>query len=421
MRIAVFHPSFAEMGGAEVLVRAQALELSRLGHRVKVVSFALGKLPGSVGSDVELVELRRPFRAPAAPRVFFESATGVERALRAVLADAERVIAHHPPASELCARAGFAERTIFYCHEPPRALHRVAVSPRLDAFTRGSGTDESLAVAAYRRALRVDARRELVPFGVASFRRAEVRAVRALGAVWANSEFTRTLVAAVYGRSDAEIVPPFVSHAGAEGARRRRADGPLRLLVRSRLQPIKNVDAVLRAMKACLDRGLPIELDVVGEGQSRRRLEQIARELGLETEVRFHGFLPQREVERVSARAHVFALLPFDEPFGMVFVEAALSGQLVLGPDAGGPAEILREGGFLAPPEDPYAIADRIGEIFAAAPEELDSHWNRLARDCVDRYTARAFRERIDALLARNAAPGATASPPAFVRPPPAR
>lgn len=419
MRIAVFHPSFAEMGGAEVLARAQALELSRLGHRVRIVSFALGRLPGSVGSDVELVELRRPFRRPAAARAFFEAATGVERAMRAVLADADRVIAHHAPASELAARAGLAERTVFYCHEPSRALHRAAVSPRLDVFARRNGGHRSLAVEAHRRALRIDARRELVPLGATSFRNADVRAVRALGAVWANSAFTRTLVEAVYGRHDAEVVPPFVSDASAS-VRRRRSDGPLRLLVRSRLQPIKNVDAVLRAVRSCRDRGLSLELDVVGEGPSRRPLEQLARELRLEADVRFHGFLPRRESDRISERAHVFALLPFDEPFGMVFVEAALSGQLVLGPDAGGPAEILGEGGFLAPPEDPSAIADRIAEIHAAAPDELDARAERLARHCAERYSASAFRAQAEALLAKSATRGATASPKASVRPPPA-
>jgi glycosyltransferase involved in cell wall biosynthesis len=399
MRIAVLHPSFAEMGGAEVLARAQALELARLGHRVKIVSFALGKLPGSMGSDVELVELRRPFRQPAAPRAFFEGRTGVERGLRAVLSDAERVIAHHAPASELSVRAGFAERTIFYCHEPPRSLHRVAVSPRLDAFARSTSARESLAVEGYRRALRIDARRQWVPLGAAAFRHAETRAVGALGAIWANSAFTRSLVDAVYGRRDAQVVPPFVNDMPSANAPRPRAGGALRLLVRSRLQAIKNVDAVLRALRLGLDRGLELELDVVGEGQSRARLERLARELGIERQARFHGFLPRREAARVSERAHVFALLPFDEPFGMVFVEAALAGQLVLGPDAGGPPEILGDAGFLAPPEDPVQIADRIAEIHAAPPEELEARRERLSRHCLEHYTAGAFRKRAGELL----------------------
>ena len=202
-------------------------------------------------------------------------------------------------------------------------------------------------------------------------------------------------------RSDAEVVYPLVARAAPETTRARDAGAPLRLLLRSRLQPIKNADSVLRAVKRCIDRGVSLELDVVGEGQSRARLERLSRELGIELHVRFHGFLPRPESERVSGRAHVFALLPFDEPFGMVFVEAALAGLTVLGPDAGGPPEILREGGFLAPPEEPEAIAERIIEIQRAAPAELEQRSARLRRHCLEHYTAPAFAQRVETLFAK--------------------
>jgi glycosyltransferase involved in cell wall biosynthesis len=405
VRIAVLHPSFSEMGGAEVLARAQAIELARLGHHVRIVSFSLGRLAGSVGDAVELVELRRPLRRPEAPRAFFEAISGVERALRVVLGDVERVIAHHPPASELAARVGLAARTVFYCHEPPRSLHRTAVSPRLEAFSRSPAAGESLAVAGYLRALRLDARRERVPFGIATFRREERRAVQALHAVWANSEFTRSLVETVYGRADADVVPPFVAAAVSdvdEVTTRARGQGePLRLLLRSRLQPMKNVDAVLRAVKLGLERGLRLELDVVGEGTSRSALERLSRALEIADHVRFHGFLPAADSERVSRNAHAFVLLPFDEPFGMVFVEAALAGLSVLGPDSGGAPEILRHGGFLARPEEPQAIADAIAAIDRATSVELAERNARLKRHCVEHYTRQAFARRAEALLAK--------------------
>jgi glycosyltransferase involved in cell wall biosynthesis len=401
VRIAVLHPSFANLGGAEVLAREQALELTALGHQVRIVSFALGRLAGSVGRDIELIELRRPFRRPEAPRVFFEAATGIERALRLVLSDVDRVIAHHPPASELAMRASAAERTILYCHEPPRSLYRELVSPRLHAFAREPGSEPSLAAAAHRRSLRIDARRALVPLGQSAFRREDRRAVQSLSAVWANSEFTRSLVGAVYGRSDAEVVPPFVSEPPMRRSARFRGDGPLRLLVRSRLQPIKNVDGVLRAVKLALEQGLDVELDVVGEGTARARLKQLGRELGLEARVRFHGFLKASESSEVSDTCHAFVLLPFDEPFGMVFVEAAFEGLAVLGPDSGGPVEVLSSGGFFARPEDPSSIAAGIAAIHAASNEELGERHARLTRHCVAHYTPRAFRERAAALLSK--------------------
>jgi glycosyltransferase involved in cell wall biosynthesis len=217
--------------------------------------------------------------------------------------------------------------------------------------------------------------------------------------VWANSEFTRGLVGAVYGRSDAQVVPPFVNEPALRRPARSRGDGPLRLLVRSRLQPIKNVDAVLRALKLSLEQGLDVELDVVGDGTARPRLKELGRELGLEARLRFHGFLKARESAEVSESCHAFVLLPFDEPFGMVFVEAAFEGLAVLGPDSGGPPEVLSNGGFFARPEDPASIAAGIATIHRASHAELSERHARLTRHAVERYTARAFRDRAAALL----------------------
>jgi glycosyltransferase involved in cell wall biosynthesis len=164
---------------------------------------------------------------------------------------------------------------------------------------------------------------------------------------------------------------------------------------------MKNVDAVLRAVKLGLDRGLRLELDVVGEGTSRGALERLSRALEIADQVRFHGFLPAAESERVSRNAHVFVLLPFDEPFGMVFVEAALAGLSVLGPDCGGAPEILRHGGFLARPEEPEAIAGAIAAIDRATSVELAERNARLKRHCVEHYTRQAFARRVEALLAK--------------------
>jgi glycosyltransferase involved in cell wall biosynthesis len=172
--------------------------------------------------------------------------------------------------------------------------------------------------------------------------------------------------------------------------------------VRSRLQPIKNVDAVLRGVKLALEQGLDVELDVVGEGAARKRLKELGRELGLEARVRFHGFLKARESAQVSDTCHAFVLLPFDEPFGMVFVEAAFEGLAVLGPDGSGPLEVLSNGGFLARPEDPASIAASIATIHAASHEELSERHARLTRHCAALYTPRAFRERVGALLSKS-------------------
>ncbi len=399
MRLAILHPSFEAFGGAEALVRDQARELAALGHDVTVVSFALGRLRREGVAGAAIAELRRPLRRAGAELAVFEGFTGVDGSVKRALAGAERIIAHHPPASSFAVRAGFAERTIFYCHEPTRAFHRRTVSPALDALLGRRANAASFAERAYATSLSRDARRRLVPFGNGWAGREERGAIARVAAVWANSAFTAELAHSVYGRADVEVVYPFVAERPARPPLAPPTDGPLRVLTRTRLQPIKNVDALVRAVALCVEAGRDVELDVVGDGSKRAELTALARALGVGARVRLHGYLDATASAELEARCHVFALLPFDEPFGLVFVEAALAGLVVLGPDQGGPREILAAGGFGAAAEDPAAIARALAAIRAMPAAELAERRAALRRSCTERFTAPAFRARMRALL----------------------
>jgi glycosyltransferase involved in cell wall biosynthesis len=61
------------------------------------------------------------------------------------------------------------------------------------------------------------------------------------------------------------------------------------VLCAGRLEPVKNLDVVLRAVAALLPR-LELDLVVCGHGPERARLEALARELGLADCVQFTGF-----------------------------------------------------------------------------------------------------------------------------------
>jgi glycosyltransferase involved in cell wall biosynthesis len=399
VRLAILHPSFEAFGGAEALVCAQARELAALGHEVTLMSFALGRLREQGVAGAKIAEIRRPLRSAAAGLSVLEGLTGADNAVKRALAGADRVIAHHSPASSFAVRAGFAERTIFYCHEPTRAFHRRAASPALDALVARRSSVPSFAEHAYATSLSRDARRRLVPFGDGWAGREERAAIARVAGIWSNSAFTGELARSVYGRNDVELVYPFVAERPARCPLALLADGPLRVLTRARLQPIKNVDALVRAAALSLERGCDVELDVVGDGSKRAELTALARELGVGARVRFHGYLDAAASAELEARCHVFALLPFDEPFGLVFVEAALAGLVVLGPDQGGPREILAAGGFGAPARDPAAIAGVFSAIRAMPAAELEARRAALRRSCSERFTVPAFRERMRALL----------------------
>ena len=66
----------------------------------------------------------------------------------------------------------------------------------------------------------------------------------------------------------------------------------VRLVVASRLTPIKAVDEVLRALAWVRKEGMLVELEIYGEGSERANLEALASRLGLAHAARFHGAVP---------------------------------------------------------------------------------------------------------------------------------
>jgi len=94
-----------------------------------------------------------------------------------------------------------------------------------------------------------------------------------------------------------------------------------------RLIKEKNVDLLLRAV-ALLKEDIPgIKCIVVGDGPERGRLEQLVKELGLEDNVKFTGFLSNyRDVISYLKGSKVFVLLSVREGFGIVVLEANACG-----------------------------------------------------------------------------------------------
>lgn len=117
---------------------------------------------------------------------------------------------------------------------------------------------------------------------------------------------------------------------------------------------------------------------VVGEAVFRTHLTRpykeevirLAAELGLGNRIRFTGFCD--DVRPFIAAADILALASWEEPLGVVQLEAMALGKPVVATNGGGVPEIVQDGitGLLVPPHDPDAMARAIGAL-AAHPDGL--------------------------------------------------
>lgn len=128
-------------------------------------------------------------------------------------------------------------------------------------------------------------------------------------------------------------------------------------------QLYKAPDIHLRAIRICLDQGLPIRFSVLGDGRYRPMLERMAASLGLAGAVQFLGAAPQgRAVDEFLQRLDLFLLASRTEGLPRALVEAMAHGCPAIGSTAGGIPELLAAQDLVAA-GSATRLAEKIGEV----------------------------------------------------------
>lgn len=160
-----------------------------------------------------------------------------------------------------------------------------------------------------------------------------------------------------------EALPAGVSvlHNGVDPAAwpyRDRGDGSA--VWSGRIAPIKGTHLAVAAARRA---GIPLSL--FGPIEDRNYWDaQVAPQLG--GPIRYGGHLSGDALADEIGRASVFLFTPcWDEPFGLVAIEAMACGVPVAGLAMGAAAEIVGEAGHLVPPDDVPALARAIGDALA--------------------------------------------------------
>jgi len=158
-------------------------------------------------------------------------------------------------------------------------------------------------------------------------------------------------------------------------------------LVVSALVPYKRLDL---AIDACRIAGVPLK--IVGEGPDRGRLERRARDN--KHEVEFLGRRSNDEVRELYRRAAV-VMLPGEEDFGIVPLEAQACGRPVVAYARGGALEtvVAEETGLLVEEAAPAAFAD-------ALRRAIDRPFDSTAiRRHAERFGRARFAAEMDAIV----------------------
>lgn len=181
--------------------------------------------------------------------------------------------------------------------------------------------------------------------------------------------------------------------------------GPLRVAFAGQVASHKGVDLLVRAV-AALGRPGAVSVSCFGEVVDRS-ITVLARELGVEADVRFYGPVTQDEVAQALASHHVLAFPTWDrEPFGLVPVEAAHHGCLPILTGGAGVAEYLVDGVHcLKVARTPEALAAALEAVLDGGVD-LAGLRRRAAALAVEDLHVDVVVPQVEAVLVRAAAAG---------------
>jgi glycosyltransferase involved in cell wall biosynthesis len=128
----------------------------------------------------------------------------------------------------------------------------------------------------------------------------------------------------------------------------------------------KGADTLISALPSVLKAAPDVSLVLVGDGDDRPRLEQLARDLGVSERAHFLFGLTPDQLFACYASCDVFALPSSGEGFGLVFLEAMAYAKPVIGGAHGGIPDIVEDGvtGLLVPHGDVERLAQALDFLF---------------------------------------------------------
>lgn len=160
----------------------------------------------------------------------------------------------------------------------------------------------------------------------------------------------------------------------------------------------KGVDVTIRALPKILQAFPEVKYLVIGRGDDQPRLAQLAQDLGVSDRVVFAGFVPTEDLIAHYRLADAY-IMPSQEGFGIVYLEAMACGVPVLAGDNDGSADPLQDGktGWRVPHRDPEAVAAACIEILTGKDQRCDGQW--LREQAIANFGQAALQKQLLSLL----------------------
>ena len=130
--------------------------------------------------------------------------------------------------------------------------------------------------------------------------------------------------------------------------------------IAARLDPVKDIPLLLRAVALARRRGARLRLAIAGDGKQRAELEALAESLGIGADVFFLGWIS--DLDRFYGALDINALSSISESFPYALTEGARARLATVATSVGGVPDLIEHGvnGFLVEPGDVDGFASAL-------------------------------------------------------------
>lgn len=150
---------------------------------------------------------------------------------------------------------------------------------------------------------------------------------------WPNqTDNIKSFYTATYYDKEKEIVHP------------KTFDCQIKILYSGRLVESKRPLLTIKIVKKLLDKNIDVRLDILGDGDERKKLEKYVKKNNLANNIFIHGRQNSETLKKFYKEAHFLVFLSKSEGWGKVITEAMFWGCLPITTDVGPIAYILGDG-----------------------------------------------------------------------------
>jgi glycosyltransferase involved in cell wall biosynthesis len=194
-----------------------------------------------------------------------------------------------------------------------------------------------------------------------------------------------------------------------------------RIVFVGRLDDEKHIDELIDAA-ARLDPALDVQVDIVGAGEAREKLQAQARELGVADRIHFLGKVSDEQLRATLTAATVFAMPSRAELQCIAAMEAEASALPVVAANAMALPHLVHDGvnGHLYEPGDIDGFVRGLTDVLTASPARLDA-MKKASLGIVAEHSMAHTLDVFEAIYLDQPIPAAPAIPAAAPAPEPVR